>query len=212
MAEFLVRSYLATCDGKSVSGFMRAEYIATASNDIRAQQERAITEHQRPANAPVDLGPWTAASEPHIRRLRADVLRLCKGARQAPRQLIVPVSAAGDSVYSALPATAKRTGSVVEIWTEVSPFTSEPHIYNSVPLRRPDGTPLMRTVFSGEKRLAKEMFNCATREHGVTAVVTYDASGKIESRASQSKEESGFEELVPGSVGESMLDFVCRLY
>lgn len=59
--------------------------------------------------------------------------------------------------------------------------------------------------------LSRPIYNCATSETAIAAVIAYDSAGKSVSRIEHAPREWKFRGIVPDSRGEAQLQLICRV-
>jgi hypothetical protein len=210
LPDHLVSAYLAACDGSWVSKPVNREFTFDAGDDLRAQQAEMLVRLQRPIDGPTEIYDWSDPSAP-ITALRDSVMKLCKTARVIPKNLLVPVASTEVVAYSVVSSTATRKGTMVELWTEMSNFRREPMAFNGKPFIQ-DGKEVLHSVFTGAKTMRREIINCGNRTSAVSTAVFYESGAKDPETVNIPKNRLEFAEPVPNSIGETMVDFVCKVF
>jgi hypothetical protein len=208
--DHLVSAFIAACDGSWVSNQVKVEVIDDAGDNLRAQQLRMVTRLQSPINGPTDLFEWSDPDAP-LRGLRDRVMKLCKTSRPNPRNLLIPVASTEAAAYSVVSSTVLRAGSLIELWTDLSKYREEPIMFNGKPYIQ-DGQEVLQTVFTGGKTMRRESINCANRTSAVSTAVYYESGAKDPETVDIPKNKLQFKEQVPNSIGETMVEFVCRVF
>lgn len=184
------------------------DYIDRSDKDMETEGgDAALAEGRRASEAE----PTSAAVH---RRLR----QLCAEAGPEPRNKLVRLSQSarndrGEShVNYLLTGSAERKGSLISVWMRSVDF-------KQVPMLGPDGAPLInpqtgkpfeRTEAVGPYQLARRTFDCEARTMGVTRIVAYIKPGEKPETTDAPRLE--LQSVVPDSVGERMLEVVCKLY
>lgn len=86
-----------------------------------------------------------------------------------------------------------------------------PILFNGKPYIR-DGVEVTHAAFTGQTKLTRQIHNCAERSVFMMAVTEYDDPGKVINFSSRDRSQAEFFEVVPGSIGEKLLDFVCKVF
>lgn len=207
---YLVTAYLGACDGTWVSGRVEIEINQGAGDDLRAQQEKMLDRLQRPIDGSTIIHDWSDPGAP-ITGLRDRVMKLCKTARATPRNLLIPVVSAEELAYSLVSSTVTRKGGLVDFWSEMSSFREEPILQDGKPVIH-QGKPALRSVFTGAKKMRRESINCSNRTNALSTTVNYEGGTKAPETINIPKNQVEFSETVPNSIGESMVDFVCKVF
>jgi len=210
LEDYIVSAYIASCDGSWVSNQVKVEVLSEADENLRAQQLKMLTRLQSPISGPPDLFEWSEPDAP-LRGLRDQVMRLCKTSRPIPRNLLIPVASTEVVAYSVVSSTVVRKGGVIDLWTEMSNFRQEPMVFNGKPFIQ-DGKEVLHSVFTGGKTMRRESINCADRTSAVSTAVFYESGAKDPETVDVPKNRLQFKEQVPNSIGEIMVDFVCKVF
>lgn len=210
-SEGLVSTFIASCNGKLVSNPFAFEVTAENVTTLRAQQALMLASLQSPINTSIALGTWEDSDVGYLGPLRTSALRMCNGAQAMPGNVLIPVDASKEVVLSAVGARGSRKGSIVELWTEGASFREEPRMYDGKPIVV-DGVEVKKSIFTGAKTLRRETYNCTDRTMGMSAAIKYLEGGKVGDSFDIGSSKPDFSAVVPNSIGESMLDFVCKVY
>lgn len=211
LPDYLVTAYLAACDGSWVSKPVKVELLSDASNDLRGQQGQMLARLQRPIDGPTVIDDWSTAPGSPMGALRDPVMKLCKTARAIPRNLLLPVASTEVVAYSAVSSTVTRKGGLIDLWTEMSTFREEPIVVNGKPFIQ-DGKEVLHSVFTGAKTMRRESVNCANRTSAVSTAVIYPGGAREPETITIPKNKVEFSEPVPNSIGETMVDFLCKVF
>lgn len=143
--------------------------------------------------------------------------QLCKSAGRERRNTLIPVAGAdkGDDTgtyLALLLGTAVKKGSVIDIWTRTTSFKRVPYLdANNQPLEL-NGVVQKKTETTGRYILDHTAFDCRNRTMGTYESAEYAASGMTPVSFAVPRDQMKPSSIVPGSVGEMMLDAVCRIY
>lgn len=206
-----IASHLAACDGSWVSSAIGWSSINDSSLTLRQQQAHLLAEMQKPKKLPVAMLDWSSDIGMELSGHRSRVLSSCKSAQPAPRNTLVPITNADERVHSIVLGTVSRKGNMMEMWVNEARYRERPTLLDGKPYIR-DGVEVTHAAFTGQTKLTRQIHNCAERSVSMTAVTEYDDSGKVINSISRDRSQAEFFEAVPGSIGEELLDFVCKVF
>jgi hypothetical protein len=143
---------------------------------------------------------------------------LCKSAGREPKNVFIPIAQSGEedeksSTTSLITGTSGSPESgIIDVWLRVTE-------YKKVELKDPDGKPrtIMGKVFkfreaTGKYTLQRSAYDCRSRRTGTYEFSTYAAGKVTPERISIPREKLRFSSVAPGTVGETLLNWVCLVY
>lgn len=209
--DHLVSAYLGACDGSWVSKPIKFEVNLEDGDNLQAQQKRLLERLQSPIDGPIAIEEWSVAPGSRLGAQRDPIIKMCKSARTIPKNLLVPVASTEVVAYSVVSSTVARKGNLIDLWTVMSDFREEPIVVNGKPFLQ-DGKEVLHSVFTGAKTMRRESVNCANRAAAVSTAVIYEGGGKVPETINIPRNKMEFSEPVPNSIGETMVDFLCKVF
>jgi hypothetical protein len=208
-----VSTYLATCDGKILQGpivLKNLRDVSTHSEALRAfLRSDAVTQIPIHLNE-TEFGPdiWNPTKQ-----VRPHLPSICANAAPEPRNRHIPIAEADGSVFHILSGTAQKHANKVLVWINESDYIMEKYVFPSITGEPGDpGIPTERRKFTGKKKLARVSIDCQARKNAYVEYLDYSETGTVVNRISLKPNEVQYSSIVPGSVGEAQLDFVCNTY
>lgn len=147
-------------------------------------------------------------------RLKMVLAANCKSRRNTSTSTVeIPVSATSTEVTSVIARTINAQGVAREAWIHTRATRAEPTKFSDgSPVRLPNGQPVTHQVVaqSGETAKSRITVNCAKKTIATLQYVAYAPDGGVKSESS-TKGSPSVSAVVPGSVGESVMSFLCSL-
>ncbi len=212
-----------SCDGRYISDEYGSEFLG--NDELKGNIDLLISKindvRQKPSpyiNEIIEHSESTFAAKNEVRRL---LPQLCAKAKPEPRGILWPfVKSQADKkstseVTSVMSGYGKRTGDVVDGWFQEN-YSSTEVMKNSngEPIMRPNGTPRtfsrMRSDLGQSK--TRVSVNCRTNQIAILSVNKTDEYGRVVRSGSFDADRPTYSAAVPQSVGEAMVEILCRLY
>lgn len=206
------------CSGDWYSSPIRFDYSDSNTLPGKYYSSEARAKSQPENGVAIETG--FDPSDKTFSNLRTHIKRLCSSARKdEPKDKLFPLTenqydeVKGGTVYSmVLNSARKNPNGNIDVWIKES-------TYMMVDLTDPDGEPVMmdgrvvriRDFENSGFSMSRNAFNCENKTSGIISVTDYDSKGKYKDSYTW---ENGpkMKEVVPQSVAEGQLDWVCLLY
>ena len=167
--------------------------------------------------APVDFFDGGEAGKVYG-NVKAHALRLCKNASSEPRNLIIPIAITPERNNEASTSTGIVTGgsiirgNSVDIWVRKSEFRYAPLVDEDGNARMLDGVAQRYRTPTGDYTMSRTTFNCVELTSATYEYLQYSNNNSTPTSQSLSRENARPSPVVPGSIGEAMLEATCRIY
>lgn len=209
---------LVACDGSWISTmFLHSFDLGNEKDNILARISRLRGNESSLDRVPIEQTSIAASGVPVARALFNRAKSLCASANREPRNFLIPVAASSDKsaeprTDSIVTGTASRDGSEVDVWIRKTE-------YKKTARTRLDGTPILRNgsplydfEANGNYTLARTAYDCRARRMGFYELSHYKDGADRPESVSSDRTRLKFSSVVPNSVGETLLDWVCQLY
>ena len=158
---------------------------------------------------PVDIRGLSV--DPSLKKVLAAT---CKSRRAALKSTVeIPVSATGTELASVIARTINVQGTARDAWIQTRTTKAVPTTFaDGTPLKLPNGQPVTHQVVvqSGETTKSHITVNCTKKTIATLQYVAYASDGGLKSESSATGSPP-VRAVVPGSVGESVVNFLCSL-
>lgn len=201
---FTAWTYLADCDGEWATDAFASQWVDGDTLAAREMQIQAWNNLFHPSQDPIQFINLARKNDLKGEAILAKLKRLCKTAPPAPRNLLLPATLTNDALTSFVTGTIKRKGNVIEAWSQNAKFREEPRAVN--------GPEAPQKTFTGEKSMVQAIYNCEERTVGMLSFTRNGASGEVLSNTETRRKDVRFATVVPGSVGDDMLGFLCKVF
>ncbi len=216
--------YIVSCNGVNVAPLSGVPWgRGSKSERIRWLDERNVSILEGTENLVIDTlftHDYWFSTQPFRKRVQA----LCSSPRKGLKNIHASVVSGKETdgaitTYVVLLHTLKTTSKYREIWqanykVQVTPITyTDPstgelkqveHLGKLQSQKSPNGNALSRS---------RNRYDCVNRKSVSAQFVTYSETGQVLESKSPSEVEisKGWIEIVPDSIGEALIDFVCAL-
>lgn len=214
----IVVSLLLACDGSWLTGALRWEpFDAGTEISLAAILKDAIAREEPLLLEPVIFAKSSESQFFFAKTLLRQASSLCKTADQEPRNLLIPVALAeadgdiGES-FALLTGTASKTGQEIDVWIRITQYRKVHRLDSEGKPIKFMGELLSFKDATGAYTLVRRAFDCKVRTTSAFEIVDYEATGKVVRSVSEPRETLRLTPVVPGSVGEALMDVVCSLY
>ncbi len=133
------------------------------------------------------------------------------GGRVSRNNIEIPVSTSNEDITFMLPRETVISGFRVVIWEKKYSYIKEPIMLNGEEYKVNGEVIFNKKIL---RNIGYEMssweYDCSTKSTAILSVIKYDVHGNISSSSDFSNRKS-FSRVVPGSVGQTSLEFACGL-
>jgi hypothetical protein len=209
--------YWAHCQGRWVTA--ETAFIGKEDEKAQAAYSKAASNAGNTFLSPIEVQSLASRSFGDGEALRAQLSARCKTAGQSQADIELPVSSSAgkaneetDLDFLVLRTAIKR-GELAEGWFRKRPTKREQDFAPDGTVRlNSNGEPMTRRVFTEHDTSArfKVTANCQERQFAISRWVEYDKMGKVTSSTKEDAKLS-FSEPIPGTLGETYLEALCRL-
>ena len=213
-----VVSLLLACDGSWISGALRLDpFPARTEISLTAILQDAIAREESLPLEPIFLEQSSKSQLFFGKILTRQAATICESAAPEPRNQLIPVAltvADGDTgeSFALVTGTTSRNGQTIDIWTRISQYKEAPFVDPEGKPIKSSGESLRFKEVTGVHTLVRRAFDCKARTTAAFEVFDYTATGKVSRSESESRETLRLTSVVPGSVGEALMDMACSLY
>jgi hypothetical protein len=208
---------LLSCENKWISTtFFDNVFFENLSGpqDFADRLDRKEPEYDRIAIEQTTIG---ASELKYVGALSKRTAAICKSANREPRNTLIPISSSiqeGDigRTQELVTGTRSRVGKEIDVWLR----TTE---YKRSEIKNTDGSTFLidgQIQYSYERTKSYSMrrsaFDCEKRKLTTYEVSTYTADSATPNTEAFDRDKVKLTSAVPGSIGESQLDWVCSLY
>ncbi len=203
---------------RSVTGHLAACDFSWASNILyRPMLDQTQTDQQLVADStarfeeelvtPIEIKATPAKLAPFGELIRSNISTLCKTGRPAPTTMQLTISQQADGVATVYAGRVTRTGGLIDAWIRRVRLEANPaFLQGSEPGKLPN--PFLKST----KVVGKMVFDCKRRMAAVLTYQDYDKEGKPTDSGTIQRKDLNFQEPVPGSVGDTEIDFICKVF
>ncbi|HZW13835.1 MAG TPA: hypothetical protein VFF81_11675 [Noviherbaspirillum sp.] len=144
--------------------------------------------------------------------------QICKSAGRETRNTLIPVASYTEKddirASSAIVlGTSVKRGDVIDVWTRTTWYKEVPILdANGFAMKHSDGETMTNREATGKFSLDHTAYDCRNRTNGTYEQSQYEKGNSTPVSKSMLRERLRLTSVVPGSVGESELEAVCRLY
>ena len=208
---------LLNCDNKWISTtFFDNFHFETLSGpqEFIDRLDRKEPEYDRVAIEQATIG---ASELKYVDALSKRTAAICKSANREPRNTLIPISSSaqeGDlgKTYELVTGTSSKVGKELDVWLR----TSE---YKRNEIKDSDGKVLLvdgQAQYSYERTrsyaMRRSAFNCEQRKLTTYEISTYTGDSATPNSEVYDRDKIKLTSAVPGSIGESQLEWICALY
>jgi hypothetical protein len=209
-----VFSYAIGCNTSTIKGL---RYVK-GSSVKRPLEALSLALKERPYDEPGVVGFQEIPLEKQAelrKQLAPHLADLCSLATREPRNKFIFITTTDEptETHALVTGSVSRSKSRITAWFQSNPYTV-------IPEKNPDGTPKMllgsipdeRVEIGKERTLNRRRFDCRERSSDLLQTIKYSRTGTPFDSNDYSHLPETFTAVVPNSVGEAMLDFLCDVY
>jgi hypothetical protein len=117
-------------------------------------------------------------------------------------------------VYNLVSSSYRKVNNINTVWLKVIPkIKTEMKGQNGEILRRDDGEPLMRSsTLNNSYQMQRVGFECKEGKYGAFQIIEYDVNGKPNTTLDQAPNINRLSDTVPGTVGEGIVEALCKIF
>lgn len=203
-------NHLIACDGSWITSGIKP------SISVRTKPFTPYSEESAELD-PVDFFDSADAGKVYG-NVKAHASKLCKTASSEPRNFIIPIAITPERNNEASTSSGVVTGGSiikgdsVDIWVRKSDFRYAPLVDEDGNARMLDGVAQRYRTRTGDYSMSRTTFNCAELTSATYEHLQYTNNNSTPTSQSLPRENARSSPVVPGSIGEAMLEAVCRIY
>ena len=133
------------------------------------------------------------------------------GSRLSKKSVEIPIGISNTEVRFFLAKETSFSGKNIQAWTKNFNYITTPYIVNGEPLVIKGETIMNRVIQrDGSYEVVSFEYDCLEKTSRINDIVKY-SGGNVQSSSGDLSKTAKFERVVPGSVGQQKLEFVCSL-
>lgn len=208
---------LVACNGSWISSAIQTSYkfdgTPTALELFKIAKEK---EESLPLEE-VSFQPIEETQLFYAKPIARQASALCKTAGKEPRNTLIPIAEASKKNDTGLSTavvlgTSTKIGQTVDVWSRATTFRLVPVILNDGTTWTIDGEIQKNKEPTGTYSMERTAVHCKERTIGAYDTADYEEKGVTPKTRSVPREKLALSSVIPGSVGEGLLEAVCILY